>query len=459
MKEKKPKMFPPTPWGALCLFEALSKIGNARNPKIELLKANSKNPYLKELLGWTYSSLKFYAHFTDVEEILKTKKIRAPQDETGEANYADFRQLLMDLSSRRLTGGKALQAIESFFKKPHLYEKEARWYARVMAHDLDIGVRRGVIEQIWPKFYHVKAEAGSGKPVFKGQQKCPTAIIDVDADLPYPIRAEWKEDGFRATFVSDGGNCVGFTTGGKTYPPMTIFSELFKEYPGAWSAELFYINYNKSAIFRRTKPLTPEDMKDIRKKATCHIVDYVPLKDYYKGRSSKSYRKRMKFGKKILKKIGNGNVTWMPGRTVHDRDELSALLKKALRKKLEGLVTKDLRGGYVPGRCDDWRKLKPTKDRTVVVIGVEEGDTARWKGMLGAFVCKDPKTKKIFNCGGSYKDPVTGESSLTHKERKRLWKIRGKLIGRKIEVIEQDEQKGDRKSMYARFKGFRNDAE
>jgi len=181
------------------------------------------------------------------------------------------------------------------------------------------------------------------------------------------------------------------------------------------------------------------------------------LVDYYKTGGTKiKFWKRLKKAKEIAKKIGCPNIRVMWGTKVANNKDLKGLLKKVLRQKHEGLVAKNLDGIGVVGRSPDWRKLKPTKDRTVVVIGMEEGE-GRLQGRLGAFVCKDPKTKEVFNCGGSWKDPGTGESSLSDSERKRLWRGRKKIIGKLIDVIEQDEGKGKRASMYARFKGFRDD--
>lgn len=455
----KAKRFARTPFGALKCLEAVAACGTKRLPKEALLKRNKGNKYLQELLGWTYSDAKFYAH-PDLSDFLKKKKVRAPDDSTGLTNYNDFIQLLHQLSGRKITGAKAMMEIEKFFKRPHLYEIETLWYGRVMAHDLEIGVRDGTIKRIWPKFYHVEAKAGKGTPVYKGIQKPMSEVVGPDFPFKYPVRAEIKKDGFRVTYVSDGGVCTGFTTGGKTYPLLKIFGDVFATKPGwVFDVEIFYGNFNKTGIFKRTKPLKPEELKALKKGATVDIVALIPLKDYYKGESKMKFRKSLAIAKRLVKELNDPRIRVMPGKRIKNAKQLAAYLKKVLAKKHEGLVVKSYDGTYTasipPARPESWRKLKPQRDRTVIIIGAEESEKTKMKGHLKSFQVRDPETGDEFDCGGSWNDPMTGKSSMTHKKRQWMWKNRKALIGMKIDVIEQEEKKGKRKSMYARFKGWR----
>lgn len=446
-----------TPWGAFLTIAAVKKAGTGRLAKEAILEQNRKNRYLVAILKWAYSDAKFYC-FPD-KETASTKKVSKPKDKTGVANWEKFDQLLKDLSSRRITGNKAARAVSEFFENPSLFAREARVYAAVMEHDLDIGVAKGTIKKIWPEIYHVEAKVGSGKPVYKGCQSCPTEVIDVDFPFEYPIRAEYKYDGMRVTFVSDSGQCLGFTRNGKTYEPMTVFSDVFATLPGwVFSCELFYRNFNDSGIFRRKHPLTAEERKDVSKLAVCKIVDLIPLEDYYAtGGTHIPFKLRLEQSKKLVKKLGDPRIKVMYGREINNRDELHEFLTEAILKNHEGLVTKELDKGSKPKRCNSWRKLKPTKDRTVVIVKVVEGKD-KYKGTFGAFVVRDPKRPQdgTFNVGSGCKLP-TGESTMPDAERDRLWKIRHKLPGRLIDVVEQEEKKGKRKSMYARYKGFRDD--
>lgn len=449
------KNYPKNPWGALQVLAAVAECGNARIPKEELLKANTENVVLFELLSLTYSSTNFFIRLSEdqVSDYADQKKKFPPKDGTGKSNYQRFRTLTERLSERKVTGNAAKEEVDEFLGDKSVTYLETLFYARVLNHDLRIGIQSGTIQKVFPDMY--KVSRVSGEPTYYGCML--SNKQEGDRKQVLPCYADYKMDGIRITVVSDKRAARGFTRNGNSYEAVAELEESIHKsgFRGVLDVEIMAKNWNETSSLLRTKSNETEEWQERRRKELfLHVFDYIPLEDYYGDQETDMpLRKRRKIASKWVKKIKNPQIVMVKKKVLRNESDIVKFYRKALQAGYEGLMLKDPNGGYhvsrnASDRPSFWMKLKPEKDETVKIIGALEG-TGRNRGRLGAFLCKSLNGKRKYRVGGGFKDV----------QRDEFWKKRKSLIGKKIDVLVQDEDgsNSDIIARFPRFKRFRED--
>ncbi|XP_046390611.1 DNA ligase 3 [Ischnura elegans] len=125
---------------------------------------------------------------------------------------------------------------------------------------------------------------------------------------------------------------------------------------------------------------------------------------YYNGKSllKEPIVERRKFLIQNMKEIKN-HVMFSEMKEVHEPKDLEAMISKVLKQGLEGLVLKDLKSAYEPGKRH-WLKVKKdylkggamADSADLVVLGAWFGSGSKG-GMMSIFLmgCWDPKKKKF----------------------------------------------------------------
>lgn len=219
------------------------------------------------------------------------------------------------------------------------------------------------------------------------------------------VAVQPKLNGERCKAIWDGVNQkhILLSSYGKEFKFLSM--EHFFPEPIDYDGELYAHGWSRekihSVVSRKTNP-HPE-----RHQVQFHVFDVLlPI----------PFLNRMHFLEKCPVRV----ETW----TVHNEEKLLAeMLSRFLGNGYEGMIVRDIRLPYTPGRTAAMIKIKPDKIDRYEIVGFQEeiGIDGFAKNSLGSISVKD-RNGNVFSVG-------TG-SALTVESRKRLWEKRKDLIGR-----------------------------
>lgn len=294
--------------------------------------------------------------------------------------------------------------------------------------------------------------------------------------VTYPIIAEDKLDGLRCLFV----NGQGYTRQRFiTYDSFAPFARALYEVTGPEvfvDTELAASNFNETVkLLKRKKDLNFEAIKT---NVVCHVFDVVTPHTINKI----TYAARRREVKRLITELHQRELDvrfeMTKAVTLKSAEDVPGAFQSALDRGVEGLILKPLDAVYKTvatrhpkgTRCYNFMKLKPWVDIIVTVTGVLPGEglcpvcstkkatgsklgCSRCKGtgeivkegVLGALVCKteDGSTLKV-------------GSGFTAEQRLAMWKDRARLVGRKLDLVVQDDA-NDIVGRHPVFKRWRDD--
>ena len=128
---------------------------------------------------------------------------------------------------------------------------------------------------------------------------------------------------------------------------------------------------------------------------------------------------------------------------LYSENEVMSYYQVCRKVGYEGAVIKPYDYEYKGTRSYDWMKMKPIKDRDLIVTGIYEGKGKYKNHMGGAHVNFNGQPNDV---GGGWSDD----------QRKYFWSYPQELIGKMIEVHYM-EKTDDGNMRHARFIGFRED--
>jgi DNA ligase-1 len=192
--------------------------------------------------------------------------------------------------------------------------------------------------------------------------------------------------------------------------------------------------------------------------AMLHLFDFIPLKDFQKGKWARSQIQRSEKLQawKDLWAEETPNVQILTHELVDldtsaGQKRFSAINKQAIDGGYEGIMIKEVNAPYECKRTVSWLKLKPFIEVSLTVKQLEEG-TGRNVGRLGALVCEgvDDGRKISVNVGSGFSD----------SDRDDFWNSSNKVLGQVVEVRadavtqNQDGSYSLRFPRFIRFRGF-----
>ncbi|XP_054481540.1 DNA ligase 3 [Anoplopoma fimbria] len=322
---------------------------------------------------------------------------------------------------------------------------------RLIKHDLKMNSgAKHVLDAVDPNAYDAfKASRNLGdviERVLKNQQDSsngsgPRKLLTVEASLMTPVQpmlaeacksieyamkkcpngmySEIKYDGERVQVHKNGDHFSYFSRSLKPVLPHKVahFKEYIpKAFPGGHSmildAEVLLIDTNTS------KPL-PFGTLGVHKKAAfqdAKVCLFVFDCIYFNGVSlmERPLYERRKFLHDNMVEVAN-RILFSEMKHVTRSRDLAEMITRVIREGLEGLVLKDLKGSYEPGKRH-WLKVKKdylnegamADTADLVVLGAFYGKGSNG-GIMSSFLmgCHDPHSKKwctVTKCSGGYDD-------------------------------------------------------
>ncbi|XP_035522293.1 DNA ligase 3 [Morone saxatilis] len=322
---------------------------------------------------------------------------------------------------------------------------------RLIKHDLKMNAgAKHVLDAVDPNAYDAfKASRNLGdviERVLKNQQDAsngsgPRKLLTVEASLMTPVQpmlaeacksvehamkkcpngmySEIKYDGERVQVHKNGDNFSYFSRSLKPVLPHKVahFKEFIPQaFPGGHSmildAEVLLIDTNTS------KPL-PFGTLGVHKKAAfqdAKVCLFVFDCIYFNGVSlmERPLCERRKFLHDNMVEVPN-RILFSEMKHVTRGGDLADMITRVIREGLEGLVLKDLKGTYEPGKRH-WLKVKKdylnegamADTADLVVLGAFYGKGSNG-GIMSSFLmgCYDPDSKKwctVTKCSGGYDD-------------------------------------------------------
>jgi len=366
-----------------------------------------------------------------------------------------FRKLADQLAKRELTGHDARDAIELCLKTAKQDEWNG-WYRRILTKDLKCGVSEKTINNV-AKSTKKKEYA---VPIFtcqlahdsSGHEKkvCGKKLIQV------------KLDGVRVlTIVYPDGRVDQYSRNGKELVNFERIKEQFAKTASGITEPIVFDGEVMSSSFQ-------DLMKQVHRKsdvaaddAVLHLFDYIPLKNFQKGKWDMPQTFRL--GK--LKAWKDSWTEETPNIQVlgYEEVDLDSMVgqvqyreinERAIEGGYEGIMIKDLEEGYECKRTTAWLKLKPFIEVSLIVVALEEGSPGtKNENNLGALVCEGTDNGKFIrvNVGSGYSDELRNE----------LWTCKEQVIGQVVEVradAATKSQDGEHWSLrfprFLRFRGF-----
>jgi DNA ligase-1 len=297
-----------------------------------------------------------------------------------------------------------------------------------------------------------KAHLEVGKPIKAMLAQKVTTMEDGFKALGTPIAVEYKYDGFRLIIHKIGDEVKLFTR--RLENVTKQFPEVIDYVKKYVSGKSFIIDSEAVGFHKKTKEYTPfQDISQrIRRKYNiAEMQKELPIEInvfdilYHNGKSlmNEPFEKRTKVIQKIVKNH--------PYKIIHAKqiitsspEKAKAFYKKALKANQEGVMLKNLKAEYKPGRrVGHMLKIKPDeKDMDLVITGAEYG-TGKRSGWLSSFYisCKGKKKGEYLEVGkvstGLKEKEEEGISygELTKKLKPLITSEKGKTVQVKPKII------------------------
>jgi DNA ligase-1 len=363
--------------------------------------------------------------------------------------WAAFRALVDELSSRRLTGNDARDAIELCLKTAKQSEWND-WYMRILTKDLRCGVSEKTVNKVVGKKY-----AHYSIPVFSCQLAHDSQ--NHEGKVAGKKLIEVKLDGVRVlTIVYPNGRVDQFSRNGKELVNFPHIKEQFARTVTGITEPVVFDGEIMSSSFQ-------DLMKQVHRKSdveagdsVLHLFDFITLEAFNKGKWN---RKQVERSEKLrawkdlwaeeTPSIEIVSQVLVDLDTDGGRKQYNDINRQAIAGGYEGIMLKDPTAPYECKRTVSWLKLKPFIEVTLEVTDVEEG-TGKNLGRLGALVCSGQDDGKQIT--------VNVGSGLSDDLRDSIWSDRAGVVGQLVEVradaVTQN-QDGTFSLRFPRFKTFR----
>ena len=399
----------------------------------EILEENKDNQMLKDVLYFVYNpfivtglSNKKMEKDTSNMKVRGTRRFGNFLEETALLSDEDFGKALFTSENFDITcmfdylldhntgRDEDIAYVQVYIKaQPEEYREI---YKQIFTKELKLGITAKTINKVWkdfiPEFNVMLAE------------KYWDRMDELEKEKPDIIITQ-KLDGVRCLAIVRNGNTELFSRQGKLFTGLNdLTAELNKLGDGCYDGELLLDKENIASkdLYRETVQIVnskSEDKKDI----IFNIFDYLPIKEFYKGKSENpcSIRKALiEENYRVLKP-----KFWKPVPILYKGEYNKDIVQKKLNEQIalehEGIMVNIAGAVYEAKRTKNILKVKAMQDCDLKIIGFEEG-TGKNKGTLGAIIV-------------NYKGfEVRVGSGFTDKDREYFWANQKELLGRIITV-------------------------
>jgi DNA ligase-1 len=346
-------------------------------------------------------------------------------------------------------------------------KKEALYIVRTVLGQLRIGVAEGIVRDSIAKAFDVSPKVVEnawflnpdyGEIAEIAKEKGEKGLKKVRLELGRPIKvqlaekapsledainsfeepaAEYKYDGARMLIHKKGDKIWIFTR--RLEDITKAFPDVVESCKNALKAKDCMIDGEALAVDAKTgRPLPFQKLSqrikrkyDIKETAKdipiqLHFFDII----YLDGKTffDLSLKERRKILIRTIKEIP-GKVKLAKQLITKDMKKAEKFYKEALKAGQEGLIVKNLKAKYQPGRrvAGGWLKVKPILETLdLVIIGATWG-TGKRAGWLGSLIlgCRDPNTGKFLECGmlgSGVKEKKTEKNDVTLEDLTKILK-------------------------------------
>lgn len=331
------------------------------------------------------------------------------------------------------TGSDLIVATVQQFLNTLETEEEKELAKSILVKDLPIGISRTTLNKVYGKDFIEKYSvmlAGKFDPTKK----------QFDGDFA----ATLKLDGNRATFFTFKDGIKVFTRSGKEIVGLLELEDEFRKLPKNWvfDGELIAENPNNlpsKELFNVTQTIVRK--KGEKKGLNFVVFDALPVSEFNRGKSRKTYKERMLELDQIFFEFINEQMHIKRVPTYYigsDLEVIPKILSEVEEKGYEGLMINSLNGYYETKRTKSLLKVKTFYEADLRCIGVKE----------------DIRGGKCGSLTVDYKGYKVDVAGLKEHEKEMFWNNPELVVGKIIEVKYFEESKNAQGGISLRFPSF-----
>lgn len=381
------------------------------NDKISILKKNSENELLKNVLEYTYNPYKKYGI---------SEKIINSISSSRTSSKTIFE--LLDILSLNNINDNLRDEIGAFKNANEEY-----WdiYEKMILKDLRCNISSKTINKVWPGLI----------PTFNVMR------ASLYEDYKYKIKGDVivssKIDGFKCIARKEGNIVKLYSRNGIEYEGVVDVESAIANI----QQETCVIDGELYAIgeFKNSEEGYKATSKILRKKGIKHGIklvsyDYLELEEFDAGKSKNNTMQRKLKLKELLKDIDSEVIEYLePMYIGSDLENVETIAKKEIEKGEEGIIVSVANSKWEAKKSSGCLKLKILKTGDILVTNTYEG-TGKYKGMMGGVNCEFIYNDKVCKVDvGSGWDDQTRQYLYSHPD-----KIIGKVITVEYRGVTED---------------------
>lgn len=386
----------------LDILEQLERLKGMTDKKF-VLSRNVEHKEFNELVTYALSfAKKFY---------VKKFEIPSPASESVSQSHRKFIDLLDVLSSRKITGNAAIQAVELFLSQ--CTEKQQKWYTRVLKKDLRCGIS-----------VKTATSAGFNIPVFDVMlatdgHKC-KKINEIIAKGVY---ASPKLDGYRCIAIKSGDEVSLYSRNGTQYDNFPAIVKLLEGFGGDFilDGEIMSDDFQamQKSAFASKRGTSVGDVK-------YHVFDIIPVDEWESENFVTPKADRIVLLEDFFKNKNHASLVEVKNFLVDDLDAIHELETDFIDMGYEGAMVVPNIPYYKGRKSNCLMKFKRMETMDVRVIDVYEG-TGKNEGKLGGL--------RVVQDNGEICDVGTG---FTDQDREWIWNNPTEVVDRIAEIQYQE---------------------
>lgn len=416
------------------IFDEL-KSTSSTNEKESILKKHEGNNELKEVLQFVYDPM----ITTGISNKKISKNVKEDYERDGfPVSILEVIDYLAQYNSGRdkdiLNMKRFLGVLET--------DDEKTYAKQIITKSLKLGVTAKTINKVYGEGFIAMFEPMLAESFSKHEKK-----------IKGKFYVTLKLDGNRTVVIKDNhGNVKFYTRKGKEIDGMEELIDSFSALPNGFVYDGETLIKNKgdksvTEIFQETQSTMRKKGK--KENIEFYMFDMLPLNEFKKGKSTKTYEQRrnsmsmLKIKKdglvKILDVLYEGE----------DKEKVISIMKEVEELGFEGVMVNAANGLYEGKRTASIQKAKTMKSADVLVLSLEKSTHGQFAGM----------TRRV---NILFKDSIVGcGSGFTPAQRQYYAENPDEIVGKIVEILyfeeTKDKKTGELSLRFPVFKCVRDD--
>jgi len=385
---------------------------SSRNQKEKILKNNSENQLLKDILKFVFS--------LEVKTGIKRKKLEKEVTSDQLVDIEGFYGLREYIINNGTGSDKVIANIQKFLSEQTEDLKDL--YTRIILQDLRCNLSEKTINSAFGyEFIYIhKLE--------KGEVAEPKHLKLLE-EKEFGIYK--KIDGYRAEIVVGYDKIKIMSSGGELYKELIDIERAFLDAnlpKGVFACELLAIDpsgqMTRMEIFNKTGSILRRD--GIKVGIEVNVFNFIPDDGFFKGEHPFSCRRRKELAKQLVDKINSPFVKNIdPLYIGKDLSQIDYWFEKMILAEDEGIMVLPLDQRYVGKKSyTQMLKIKTENECDIRVIGFEKGAKGKeFENTLGTLICDFKGNPIRVMCGykikynsNKYDDRMVRDYIWTHQE-------------------------------------------